>query len=194
LITVNTWDNFSSVKSLLAKEASYLGTLYRTVSYFPEPYNKEMTAQVKEITRYIIEEGWSLQQKGLLPSSEASMSFQKTLYSFEPKKEREKILLSETINLFNKMSESRREGRRDIRSGLPDMLYWVLFIGAGVNIMALWLIIPRKRSLHILISALMGVMIGSLIFLIVAMDCPYLGEFSVKSEPFEIIYNDLMNK
>ncbi len=192
LVSVATWGEYSKVDEISSKEASLLGCMYKGATAFPEPVRSEMKNEIKGITRYIIKEAWPIQQKGLIPEGGRTARLENILYNFQPKTENEKIIFSNELALFNSMIEARRDRKETITSGLPDVLYWVLFIGAAINICTTWFLVSTKKGLHIIITAMTSILIGSLIFLIITMDYPYIGKFSVTPEAYQLIYSDVM--
>lgn len=193
LIAVATWNNYLKTENILFKEATLLETLYRNVSSL-SPYDKELKNELKEMTRYIIYDGWPQQEKGIIPKGGSSEKFEQILFSISPKTEKENIFLSYILSIYNEMFEIKKERVNAINNGLPKELYWVLLIGAFISIATTWLLVAKRRSLHIITTALTGVLIGSLIFLIIAMDYPFLGEISISPEPYLSVYTNIMNK
>jgi hypothetical protein len=51
----------------VALEATAWASLYRDVSSYPEPNRTELH-DLREYTRYVIEEAWPLQRKGIVPA------------------------------------------------------------------------------------------------------------------------------
>ena len=192
LIAGAMWENYNATKKVLSKEASYLGCMYKGSEGFPEPVRTELKKELKEITRYIIEEAWPIQQKGLIPEGGRTSKLENILYNFQPETENEKIIFSKELDLLYSMLELRRERKESTLSGLPEELYLVLFVGAIINIAITWFLVATKKGLHIMITTLAGVLIGSLVFLVIAMDYPYRGQFSVTPEAYQIIYSDVM--
>jgi hypothetical protein len=194
LIAAAMWGNYNATKAVLSKEASYLGCMYKGAEGFPEPVRTELKKELKEITRYIIEEAWPIQERGLIPMGGRTSKLENIMYNFNPKTEGEEIIFSKELDLLYLMLEIRRERKENILSGLPEELYLVLFVGAIINISITWFLVATKKGLHIMITALAGVLIGSLVFLVIAMDYPYRGKFSVTPDAYQIIYNDVMRE
>ena len=67
LLAVATYQNLSDVEKTVGNEAAALGALYRDVSAYPEPARSEVQAMIRDYTRYVIDEAWPLQQKGIVP-------------------------------------------------------------------------------------------------------------------------------
>jgi hypothetical protein len=194
LIAVATWSNYTATDAVLSKEASYLGCMYKGTEGFPEPVRTELKKELKEITRYIIEEAWPIQQRGLVPMGGRTAKLEHILHNFNPQTEGNKIAVSKELDLLYSMLEIRRERKDSIGSGLPEELYVVLFVGAIINISMTWFIVGTKRSLHLVVTSLAAILIGSLIYLIIAMDYPYSGQFSVTPDAYQLIYNDVMRE
>jgi uncharacterized protein YneF (UPF0154 family) len=194
LIAVGVWDNYILVNEKVEEEAANLSALYRDVSVYPDPLHSKLTAQLKSYTRYVIDEAWPLQEKGIEPSGgvDELNDFQKLLYSFEPATEGQKIIHSSALSSFNNYIELRRLRIQNVTKGVAVMIWWVVFFGALINLILSWLFVVKNRTLHILMNGLLGALIGALIFLIIVLDYPFRGWFKVNAEPFEITYRQLM--
>ena len=86
LIAVGAWENYNHVNVKVEEEAATLAAVYRDVMSYPEPYRSQLTGELKTYTRYLIDEAWPLQEKGIIPSGGVDQmnSFQKILYGYEP--------------------------------------------------------------------------------------------------------------
>jgi hypothetical protein len=194
LIAVGVWENYIHVNIKVEEEAATLGSLYRGVSSYPEPSRTQLRSDLKSYTRYIIDVAWPQQEQGIVPSSGVDLmdSFQKTLYSFEPVTESQKILHATALRDYTDYIQLRRLRLQNITKGVAVMIWWVVFFGAMINLMLSWLFVVKNVTLHILMNGLLGALIGALIFLILVMDFPFRGWFKVSSEAFQITYEQLM--
>jgi hypothetical protein len=194
LIAVGVWDNYILVNEKVEEEAANLTALYRDVSTYAEPYHSKLTVELKNYTRYIIDEAWPLQEKGITPTGGVNdlNEFQKELFSYEPVTEGQKIIHASAIHSFNEYILLRRLRIQNVTKGVVVMIWWVVFFGALINLILSWLFVVKNRSLHILMNGLLGALIGALVFLIIVLDYPFRGWFKVSSEPFEIAYQQLM--
>jgi Protein of unknown function (DUF4239) len=194
LIAVGAWDNYSHINAKVEEEAATLSALYRDVNSYPEPFHSQLTGDLKSYTRYIIDEAWPMQEKGIVPTSGVDLvnHFQKYLYAYEPVTEGQKIIHASALNSYNNYILLRRMRLQNVTKGVSEMIWWVVFFGGIVNLILSWLFVVKNRSLHILMNGLLGALIGALIFLIVVLDHPFSGWFKVSSEPFEIAYQQLM--
>jgi hypothetical protein len=194
LIAAGTWENFADIDGKVGEEAASLAALYRDVSYYPSPLNDSLKTNLKEYTRLIINDVWIEQQRGLIPTKDTEQisKFQKILYGFNPETNQYIAIHQEALSQFNNLIQLRRQRLQSITSGLPSTLWWVLIFGAIINIIIMWCFVTEHIQFHLLLTSIYSMLVGSLLFLIVAMDNPFRGEFSVNPDAFALVYEQLM--
>src|SRR5208283_5286285 len=96
LLALASYQNFADVEKLTVDEATKLAALYRDISAYPPPLGDELTDHLRKYTRFVIDEAWPLQKKGIVPTKGTQMinRFQETLIRFEPKTKGQEILHS----------------------------------------------------------------------------------------------------
>jgi hypothetical protein len=194
LIAAGTWQNFSDIDEKVGEEAASLAALYRDISYYPSPLNDSLKIHLKEYTRLVINDVWKEQQQGLIPTKDTKQisKFQKTLYGFNPETNQYIAIHQEALSQFNNLIQFRRQRLQSVTSGMPGTLWWVLIFGAVINIVIMWCFVTQHLKFHLLLTAMYSMLVGSLLFLIVAMDNPFRGEFSVNPDAFSLVYEQLM--
>jgi hypothetical protein len=194
LIAVGTFENFNSVSRIVNDEAGSLTALYRDVSILEQPEKKELCAILKDYTIFVIEKAWPAQRQGIIPTggTEIINIFQERFSQYTPTSQKDFIKYGEVFDQFNELVEKRRLRLSAVSSSLPSTIWLILFMGAFINIVLTWLLVINNKKLDIVINVLNGTLLGSLIFLIAAMDNPFRGEYSVGSEAFELLLNGLM--
>lgn len=194
LIAVGVWDNYIHVRVKVEEEAATLSAVYRDVNSYPEPYKTQLTGELKKYTRYVIDEAWPLQEKGIVPGGGVDLVniFQRNLYGYEPATDGQEIIHANALKSYNDYVVLRRLRLQNVTTGVPVMIWWVVFFGGLVNLILSWLFVVKNISLHILMNGLLGALIGALIFLIIVLDFPFRGWFKVSSEAFEVTYQQLM--
>ena len=194
LVAVGTWQAYSDVDAKLDQEAAAVAALYRDVSIFPEPKRAELQADLREYTRRLIDVGWPLQRRGIVPQNAAVAvnTLQRHLASFEPATEGQKTLHADAYREFTRIVELRRTRLKSVTAGLPVSLWYVLLGGAFLNIAVTWFFHMRSQTMHFWMTVMFSGLLGLLIFLLGAMDHPFRGEISVGPEAFEMVYEQLM--
>jgi len=193
LLAVTAYQNYAAVTDTSAREAASLAALYRDVSAYPEPPRCALQAQLREYTRFVIEEAWPLQRRGIVPVGGTTRFsvFHKELTAFEPVTPGQEILHAEALHQFNQMVEIRRLRLNSVSTGIPNVLWYVVVLGAVVNIMLMWLLDMRLIA-HLFLGGCLAFFVGAVISLVAAMDYPYRGEVSVGPDAFQLVYESLM--
>lgn len=193
LIAVAAWENFADLDDTVSKEAASLAALYQDARIIPNPVGDSLRVALREYTRYTIEEAWPQQRKGILPiGGTARLTvFQNILLHYEPNSKNQEIMIAEIYRQFNHLIELRRIRLQGTDTGLPASVWFVIFFGAVLNIVITWFFVTDKFRVHLLMTALFAGLLGSLFFLVAAMDNPFRGHFGVGPEAFEIIYDNM---
>ena len=194
LIAVATYQNYSDVESKIGGEVTSIAALYRDVSSYPEPVRSNYQNHIRNYMHYVINEAWPAQQRGVMPVDGIMLitNFQKDLFSFEPKTKVEEIVHAEAIHQFNVFSENRRARLQSVMTALPEALWFVVIIGAVLNLALIWMFSVDRLSVHLILSGIISFFVGLMLFFIAAMDNPFRGELSVSSEPYQTVLNTSM--
>jgi hypothetical protein len=195
LLAVATYQNLSDVEKAVGSEASSLAALYRDVSVYPEPARTELKGLLRDYTRYVIDEAWPLQKKGVVPPGGVKKvaAVWERLASFEPETKAQEALHETALHQFNVFFEHRRTRLYSVTSGIPAMLWYTVAVGALLNMILMWLF-DLRLSLHLLLGGILSFFLATMISLIVLMDHPFLGEVSISPHAFELVYDQLMKE
>ena len=193
LLAVAAYQNFSTISDNVDKEASSLAALYRDLGGYPQPLRGKLQDELREYTSEVIEKSWPLQRKGIVPDhgSDRITAFFNDLLTFNPADKREEIIHAEALRQFNHFVELRRSRLANVTTGIPAVLWWVVVIGAVLNIVLIWLL-DMEVHVHVLLSGVLSVFLGVVIFLIAAMDNPFRGDVSVGPDSFQLVYDSLI--
>ena len=94
--------------------------------------------------------------------------------SFEPKTKGEEIFHAETLSQFNSLMEIRRSRIANLDSKIPAILWWLVGLGALINILLICLL-DFDRIIHCIFGGTLSFYIGVMIFFIASMDRPFAG-------------------
>ena len=68
LVAVGAWENHAEAESLVARESTYIAALYRDISDYPDPTKSELEGMIAEYARFVIEDEWPQQRRGVVPA------------------------------------------------------------------------------------------------------------------------------
>ena len=190
LMVVATFQITKDLQDHIALEASSLATMYRSTDAYPEPLRSELRAQLRDYTHYVIEKDWPAhrQVRVLVGGDHRLQAIRQKLFSFEPKTTSQAEIHREMLRYFNAMTAAREQRLGAVFSSIPDVLWHVLWIGALVTIVFLWMLhldlVPQ-----IVFGGITAVFLGVMMFLIYAMDHPLQGAVSVDPDPIQSVYD-----
>lgn len=195
LVAVTAYQNAADTEEAVTREAAALSALYQDVSYYRAPYGQNLRWLLRDYTRYVIKYAWPLQRRGIIPTEGGIRvaAFEEKLLEFEPETKSEEILHAEALRQFNTFLENRRMRLFAVKTGIPAVMWYVLFFGAFINIAMVWLF-DMKLITHLLLGGLLASYLGTMIFLIAAMDNPFRGDVSVDPESFISLYQHMVEE
>jgi len=197
LIAVGVWNTNSNAADLVSREASSIGSLYHDVSGYPDPLRTELQTNLRKYTTFVIETAWPEQKAGRgqqrLQGSELVEEFREKLYVFQPANAGQSAVHSETLAAFNKFIENRRLRIDAVNSGLSNVMWAVIWVGAAISIFIAYFYNIKDPKLHAILIALMSAFLAMLIFMIIVNDRPFFGYVSVSSDPYKLILERVIN-
>lgn len=191
LIAVGVWNTNSNSSELVSKEAASISALYRDVSGYPSPLRDELRKGLRDYTVFVIERAWPAQKKGQGQMIDEGTfildEFQHKLQAFEPANGAQSALHGETLRAYNDFLESRRLRVDAVSSGLSNIMWAVIWVGAVISVgIAYFFNIPDLK-LHAILVALMGGFLAMVLFMIIVNDKPFYGYVSISSDPYKLI-------
>jgi len=195
LIAVGVFETYSDVSTIVSQEAAELGAMYRDASSYPEPIRPVLQQQLRDYAQYVIHTAWPAQQRGQVALGGVEMlnRFQATLTVFEPATDGQKILHGEALRAYNQLIEARSL-RLDavVNTGLPSVLWVVVLAGAFISLIATFFFKVEDLRLHAILVMLLAAFMGLIVFMIFAFDRPFRGDLGLKPEPYQLVYDKVM--
>ena len=196
LIAVAAWESYSDASNSVSHEATELAVLYRDVSSYPLPVRTQLQGALREYVKYVIRDAWPEQQAGRVPRGgvERIRRFEEILTGFEPSTEGQKILHAETLRAHDQMIEARRTRLEAVQIALPGVMWTVILIGAALGLTGSYFFRVGDVHLHISLVVLLATFIALVIFVVLAFDRPFRGDLGISSEPYQLVYEQLMER
>jgi hypothetical protein len=189
LIAVTAYQNVAEAGANVTREASALSALYEDVSRYPEPHAQNLKWRLRDYTRYVIKYAWPLQQQGIIPTEGTirAAAVYDQLLEFKPSTPAEEILHAESLRQFNAFLEARQMRLFSVKSSLPASMWYVMILGAILNIAICWLFDMRFLT-QLMLGGILAAYLGIMMHLIFDMNQPFRGDVSISAEPFEVLY------
>ncbi len=193
LVAVAAWGNFENVDDIASKESAAIAALYRDVSALDQPAKKSLQLELEKYTRYVIEVAWPAHQKGETPPGGSLIlsEFHRHLGNYHPQSTEQQILMTEAVSAFNKLIEVRRARLSAVNSGIPAVFWVTILFGTVFTIVLSYFFHVSSLRTHMILTAVYSGFLGSAIFLIVALDHPFRGDFSVSPDAYVFLLEGL---
>jgi len=193
LVAVGVYADYSSTSDIVEREASTVAALYSDTGALPEPQRAHLLGDLREYAKQTINQDWPAQAKGLVPTSgtDRLARYQSDLANVHPSVKADEIAYAEAFGQVEKLVELRANRLARVTAGTPDLLWWVLWIGAFLTIAIIWML-NMELHVHAILTAVLSMFLGIVIFLIAEMDKPFRGEGLVGPEAYVLVYDSLM--
>jgi hypothetical protein len=193
LLSVATFTNASNIESAVDREASRIASLYRTVGTYPEPLRGEVQYLLRDYTQYVINKDWPAHSQGKIWNGGdlRLQIIQQKLLSLQPVNHTENLLQEQSLKYFGDIDDARQHRLTGVNTAIPGVLWYVVAIGALINILLIWML-DMRFTLHMILGGIISFFLGVMIFLIVVMDRPLQGTVSVASDAYKVMYGLVM--
>jgi hypothetical protein len=194
LMVVGVQGSYSDVEKVVMTEANLVGDLYRDVEGLAEPVRSSLQEQIRIYLNSVIDREWPAIAAGAF-SDEATWitmdQVARTVITYRPDDEVERIVYAEVLEGLNEVLDQRRERLHLGTAGVGQVTWAVVLFGAAITIGVGLFYNTTSARVHFTLVGLMSAMYGLMIFLIVAMDHPLWGDFSVSADTFVEVRENL---
>lgn len=196
LIAVATWEDYSDVESTVSNEAVTLADLYRDAGGYPPEMRVPLQQALRRYVHHVIEEEWPDQRRGVEPQTHVAIvaELSRRMAAFEPATPGQQVLHAEFLRRFNEFLTFRRLRLQAVDSGLPEVMWTVMLLGAAITIGMTFFLWTDNLRVHSLLTASFAAIIGLVIFLIFALDEPLIGRVSVDPGSFQDVLTSVMGE
>lgn len=193
LMVVGVQGGYSHVETLVMTEANLAGDLYRDIEGLNEPARTELQALTRQYIDSVVDVEWDLVSRG--ERSEETWylidELLRKIVTYKPTTDAELVVFAEVLNGVNDMLDQRRERLHLGNIGVGFVTWTVVLLGAFITIGMAWFYNTPSARAHYWLVAMMSSMFGLMIFLIIAMDYPLRGEYSVQPDVFREVQENL---
>jgi hypothetical protein len=166
------------------------------VGGYPSPTREQLRSHVRDYTVFVIDKVWPAQKSGQIPEGGGEIldEMQSILFAFEPSTQGQAALHGETLRAYNLLLEYRRLRVDAVESGLSDVMWAVIWVGAVISIGVAYFFRIADPKLHALLVSLMAGFLAIVIFMIVINDKPFYGYVSVSSDAYKLVLDRVIDR
>jgi hypothetical protein len=195
LVAAGVWSNSQTLAGQVDTEATITAALYQDMATYPPAARRRYEQELKNYVRSVIEQDWPLHHQGKVPQASSAVlrAFKNDFLAFVPPNPRLQIVHQQAINQVNELLLAHRLRLRGNQANLPALLWWVLILGAAINVAISWFFVAADLTHQLAITCLIALLLGALLFLTAAMDNPFRGDFSVDASAFESVLYEMVH-
>ena len=188
LIAVAVWGNFTTIDGIVSNEAVNASDVYRDIESYPPAVRDEVRRNLRAYVSVVIQREWPAQRRGDKRHLAGDLLLYRAahgLTTFEPATPGQQVVHVQTLRDLDDLFSNRRLRLEAVDSHLPGLMWLVVLAGAAVLMTMTFFFYAESHTLHLLLSIGLSVLIGLVIFLILALDRPLIGKVSVDASSFE---------
>jgi hypothetical protein len=178
LLSVAVFENYGKAQDAIAREAASLVALYRNVTGYPEPMRGELIGLLR---RYVEAEtaadAWRSQFTPDFKTAGTRVvdELNRLLISVRPEgTSNDEALHNATLHRFDIFIEHRRNRIQAAGTSIPAIIWWVVLIGAALNVFVLWLF-NLGRTTHLILGGVLTSFIALVVYMVATLDQPFRG-------------------
>jgi hypothetical protein len=185
-VVVVVWEQFGEAESATEAEASAITDLLRDSTAIPPAYRLEVRKQLVAYTEDVINDELPRMRRGetIEEESDHMTALWSAFLAVQPETRNEIAFFDHDIANLNELSANRKLRVSTGQSAVPGEL-WVLLIGGGGVVMAFtFLFGTRDLLIHGVAVGLTAGLMGFVMYLIFALEHPFVGALSVQDDPY----------
>ena len=190
-------NKYHAAQLTVQSEAGDLEEIYRLAEPLPEHEREVIQGLVLSYARVVVDEEWSLMRQGRWSPRADTLAedLRRTIQEgYKTSTGAEQQFFGEELDVIDDLDEDREARLIVVRTGLPSIL-WVALVVLGTSIIGLtYLVGMESRRLHLMTVGVLAMGISLVLFAILVLDRPFGTDFSVGSQPFELVLREIGGK
>ncbi|WP_422742772.1 DUF4239 domain-containing protein [Mycobacterium sp. WMMD1722] len=186
-VVVVVWEQFADAKAAAESEANAISDLLRDSETLPPESREAVRASLVAYAEDVVNDefvrlhhGEAIEQQ----SDQLSQIWQSYL-DVRPVTQIQIAFLNEDIGKLNDLGSSRKVRISSGDAEIPTEL-WVLLVGGGAVMLTFTYLFGTKHiAVHAASVALAGALLSFVLYLIFALEHPFVGDLSVQTDPYE---------
>ena len=190
-VVLVVWDQLNETRGNVSKEGSSAMGLYRDIKFYPDTIEaKELMSVYLDFVYNVVDEEFP-NMEHMKPSRRTPESFNRVFYKMEhlnPKNPFQIQLVAEMFNHLNELATFRGLRTTSMETEISPPMWLPMILGAFITIMCAMFLDIEHIRMHVLLNSMLGIFIGMFLFIIIQLDHPYTGSFSLKPKSYKEIF------
>ena len=185
-VVVVVWEQYDQAKSATESEAATIADLLRDSAALPPNARISVQQSLIAYTKDIVDEEFPRMRRGEAIERQSALVTQvwQSYIQAQPATQSEIAFYRESISKLDDMLNTRKARIASGLAEIPDQL-WVLLLGGGaIMLVFTYMLSTPDLLIHACAVALTSALLGFALYLILALERPFVGTLSVEPEPY----------
>jgi hypothetical protein len=185
-VVVIVWQQFNDAEKRVEEEAVALSDLLHDADGLPAAGRPAVQQSLIDYAKDVVESEFPRMRRGESIEQESShlTKVWRDVIRIEPVSQSETAHYSEVISKVNDLASARTARIAAADYHIPGEL-WVMLLGGGVIVLVFTYLFPTPDAvLHSVLIGLMGALLAFVLYLIFAMEHPFVGTIAVSDHPY----------
>jgi hypothetical protein len=191
-VVIISWERFYDAEKALAREAGAAATIYRLCPGLDESSCVAVHENLAAYLRSVLADDWPAMVRGR--SSAVTTRVLSDLYQvvvrFRPADRHDSNLQKDLLAQLDELTRARRERLVMAEGTVPDVIWFVIFLGATLTISFTFFFGTENLIAQSLMTGILAAIIFSAVLVVVALDRPYTGAIVVSKGGIRAVLED----
>jgi len=180
------WDSMKEGHNNADREGSLAKGLYRDIRYYSDDSQAKRDVMNSYITyvNYVIEKEYPAMEH-LQEQSDTGRLYFSDVYNKMERLHGNDVQMAQMLGQLNELATYRSLRQLDADSAIRIEIWIPLLIGAFILLVSALLIDVESIRLHMMVSAMLGVFIGMVMYIIILVDHPFTGKIRIEPTGYE---------
>jgi hypothetical protein len=186
-VILATWEGIGTATTDVEREAASLTAMYETSAGLPHGIQETARTEIRGYTSLVINDEWSAMAHGhSSPKVDATLNRLYHTYAEVGGSGTQNTVDSESLTLLNEVANARAE-RLSGATGSLNGIFWGVIIFGGICTLAFALLFYLENAgIQIAMIGILAALISSMLFLLIVLDHPYAGGYSISPEALRV--------
>lgn len=179
-------NNITATGDAIQHEANAIANIYRDSKWLTEPTRSTIQSELKTYINKVVQVEWPLMQEGKDLQNDGEFIIENItdqLVNYKAAKNADSLLVHDTVDEIKTLYDAREQRIQKSFTSLNGEIWVVILIGTILTIGINYLF-KMNFYLHLVSVSAATLMASSMMFLLVALDRPFQGEFGIEPKPF----------
>lgn len=192
-VVIISWERFYDAEKAVTAEAGAAATIYRLSIGLDQSSATALRANLSAYLNSVLADEYPAMARGR--SSAVTTRMLSDLYElvvrYRPTDLHDSALQKDLLEELDQLTQKRRERLVMAEGTVPDVIWFVLFLGAALTISFTFFFGTQNLKAQSLMTGVLAAVILSAVLVVIALDRPYTGAVIVSNEPIRSVLEDL---